>query len=63
MRAKTAVMQILNHNINVFLNHCKFERNFSSHTIKSYRLDLAQFGRFTAKDWQAGDPTQVILAD
>jgi integrase/recombinase XerD len=52
-------MQILNDNIKVFLKHCEFERNFSGHTVKAYRLDLAQFTRFTAKEWQPSDAAQV----
>jgi integrase/recombinase XerD len=52
-------MQILNDNIQVFLNHCEFERNFSSHTVKAYRLDLAQFTRFTAKQFQSDDAARV----
>jgi len=40
-------MQTLHNCIAVFLNHCEFERNFSRHTVKAYRLDLAQFVRFT----------------
>lgn len=52
-------MQILSDSIQVFLNHCEFERNFSDHTVKAYRLDLAQFMRFTAKQCHSGDATQV----
>jgi integrase/recombinase XerD len=40
-------MQILQNTIDAFLLHCEFERNFSGHTVKAYRLDLAQFARFT----------------
>jgi integrase/recombinase XerD len=39
-------MQIQQDNIAAFLAHCEFERNFSRHTIKAYRLDLAQLKRF-----------------
>src|SRR5437588_7045777 len=39
-------MQHLNDSIQAFLNHCQFERNFSNHTVKAYRLDLSQFNRF-----------------
>jgi integrase/recombinase XerD len=52
-------MQILNDNIKIFLKHCEFERNFSGHTVKAYKLDLAQFTRFTAKEWQPSDAGQV----
>jgi len=40
-------MQTLQESIDSFLNHCDFERNFSKHTVKAYRLDLGQFCRFT----------------
>lgn len=39
-------MHIIRDSIQVFLRHCEFERNFSAHTVKAYRLDLAQFLRF-----------------
>ena len=52
-------MQILSDSIQAFLNHCEFERNFSGHTVKAYRLDLAQFTRFTAKQCQSDDAAQV----
>jgi integrase/recombinase XerD len=52
-------MQILNDNIQVFLNHCEFERNFSSHTVKAYRLDLAQFTRFTVEQSKSTNIAQV----
>jgi integrase/recombinase XerD len=45
-RGKKRAMQTLHDCTAVFLNHCEFERNFSGHTIKAYRLDLAQFARF-----------------
>ena len=32
--------------IDSFLRHCQFDRNFSHHTLKAYRLDLDRFGRF-----------------
>lgn len=52
-------MQILSDRIQVFLNHCEFERNFSGHTVKAYRLDLAQFTRFTAQQCQSERSPQV----
>ncbi len=52
-------MQILNDNINVFLDHCKFERNFSGHTVKAYRLDLAQFNRFNTQQGQSRDAARI----
>jgi integrase/recombinase XerD len=53
-------MQILCDSIQAFLNHCEFERNFSGHTVKAYRLDLRQFTRFTA---QQGKPSAVAQVD
>jgi integrase/recombinase XerD len=41
-------MQVLKDAILTFLNHCEFERNFSGHTLKAYRLDLQHFTRFLA---------------
>src|ERR1044072_717307 len=38
-------METLQIGIDLFLQHCEFERNFSKHTIKAYRLDLTQFRR------------------
>jgi integrase/recombinase XerD len=48
-------MHILQDFIRAFLSHCEFERNFSPHTIKAYRLDLAQFARFAAEQTEAGE--------
>jgi integrase/recombinase XerD len=39
-------MDTLQHCFDAFLNYCRYERNFSAHTIKAYRLDLDQFRRF-----------------
>jgi integrase/recombinase XerD len=58
-QAKSATMQILSDSIRAFLNHCEFERNFSGHTVKAYRLDLAQFSRFTAEQCHSDDTTRV----
>jgi integrase/recombinase XerD len=52
-------MQTLQNSLEIFLNHCKFERNFSFHTVKAYRLDLAQFSRFVVEHCQSDDATQV----
>jgi integrase/recombinase XerD len=52
-------MQILRNNIELFLNHCEFERNFSVHTVKAYRLDLAQFIRFAAQHCQSDDAPHI----
>jgi len=40
-------MNTLTQSIDTFLKHCEYERNFSSHTIKAYRLDLGHFSCFT----------------
>ncbi|HEV2806319.1 MAG TPA: tyrosine-type recombinase/integrase [Chthoniobacterales bacterium] len=52
-------MQTLPNSIEIFLNHCEFERNASFHTIKAYRLDLAQFTRFAVERCQSDDVTQL----
>jgi integrase/recombinase XerD len=52
-------MQTLQNSIEVFLNHCEFERNFSFHTVKAYRLDLAQFSRFAVERCHSDGVTQV----
>jgi integrase/recombinase XerD len=52
-------MQILSDSIQAFLNHCEFERNFSGHTVKAYRLDLCQFTRFTMKQGKVSTIAQV----
>jgi integrase/recombinase XerD len=52
-------MQTLHDSIALFLNHCEFERNFSGHTVKAYRLDLAQFVRFTLAKGTTADVSAV----
>lgn len=52
-------MQILSDSIQAFLNHCEFERNFSCHTVKAYRLDLTQFSRFTIEQSKSSNVAQV----
>ena len=52
-------MQSLDDSVHAFLNHCEFERNFSGHTVKAYRLDLCQFTRFTIQQGKSGTVTQV----
>src|SRR5205085_3690553 len=39
--------------------NCEFERNFSGHTVKAYRLDLAQFTRFTVQQGKSAPVAQV----
>jgi integrase/recombinase XerD len=55
-------MQSLNHSIQSFLNHCEFERNFSGHTVKAYRLDLRQFTRFAVDQRKSSALEQVDRA-
>ena len=45
--------------ISGFLSHIEVERNFSAHTVRSYRTDLEQFCRFLA----AGDDAAEMTAD
>ena len=45
--------------ISDFLSHVEIERNFSPHTVRSYRTDLEQFCRFLA----AGDQAAEMTAD
>jgi integrase/recombinase XerD len=52
-------MQSLNDSIQAFLNHCKYERNFSAHTVKAYRLDLTQFTRFAVEHGKSSNVTEV----
>jgi len=59
LRGKAPCMQTLRNSIEIFLTHCEFERNFSFHTTKAYRLDLAQFTRFSVDCGQSDDVTQV----
>lgn len=40
--------------ITSFLQHCQFERNFSDHTLKAYRLDLGQFCQFAKEAGATG---------
>jgi integrase/recombinase XerD len=47
-------MHTLNEAINTFLNHCKFERNLSIHTLKAYRLDLEHFSKFGLDQCESG---------
>jgi integrase/recombinase XerD len=52
-------MQSLNDSIEAFLNHCEYERNFSAHTVKAYRLDLCRFTRFTVQQGKSRNVAQV----
>ncbi len=39
-------MNTIQNKIKEFLNHCKYEKNLSSKTIKAYTIDLMQFTKF-----------------
>ncbi len=43
-------MQTVKAAIEAFLKYCEFERNFSHHTLKAYRLDLDCFSRFALRE-------------
>lgn len=55
-------MQNLSESVQAFLNHCEFERNFSGHTVKAYRLDLSQFTRFTLQQGRSTTVGQIDRA-
>lgn len=59
MRGKSTAMQVLKDAILTFLNHCEFERNFSGHTLKAYRLDLQHFTRFVVRKFPLGDLREI----
>ncbi len=40
--------------IKKFINHLRFERNFSEETIRSYSADLAQFSEFLDNEFEPG---------
>jgi integrase/recombinase XerD len=52
-------METAQNSVGAFLAHCEFERNFSHHTIKAYRLDLAQFTRFRRAKTESDELAQV----
>lgn len=45
MNAKSPLSTPLTPLIDTFLAHCRYERNFSPHTTKAYRLDLLEFAK------------------
>jgi integrase/recombinase XerD len=55
-------MEIAQNNVDAFLAPCEFERNFSQHTIKAYRLDLAQLSRFATVKAQLAEVSQINRA-
>lgn len=52
-------MALLSDSITTFLQHCQFERNFSPHTLKAYRLDLKHFSRFADPGGRGLDISQI----
>jgi integrase/recombinase XerD len=55
-------MEIAQNNVDAFLAHCEFERNFSQHTIKAYRLDLAHLTRFATKEVRLAEVSEINRA-
>lgn len=43
-------MELLTDSIELFLHHCKFEKNLSVKTLKAYKIDLHQFCNFLYSD-------------
>lgn len=52
-------MAQLQDSITAFLQHCQFERNFSPHTLKAYRLDLAHFRKYAESAGHSGDAAVI----
>ena len=48
-------MEQLNKIIKTYLDACAYEKELSPHTVKAYRIDLAQFSRFTDGAWADKD--------
>src|ERR1043165_3097705 len=48
-------MDQLQQHIEDFIQHCQFERHFSKHTLKAYRLDLGHFKRSLAAQGHKGE--------
>ncbi len=48
--------------IESFLQYLRYEKNFSSHTVLSYRNDLFQFKDFVVKEKQCFDPGRIDAA-
>lgn len=45
--------------IRSFIDYCKIERNFSSHSVKAYGADLAMFARFSMEVLGGATPDRV----
>ena len=48
-------MKPINEAIKTYLEVCEHEKELSPHTVKAYRIDLAQFSRFTNGVWPEKD--------
>ncbi len=48
-------MKPINEAIKTYLEACEYEKELSPHTVKAYRIDLAQFSRFTNGVWPEKD--------
>src|SRR5688572_11408936 len=49
--------------INEFINHCKYEKNLSTRTIKAYSIDTSQFAKFLAARHFTGDITEISKSE
>ena len=47
------------HIIQVFLDHLKFQKRYSQHTIVSYQTDLVDFFNFIEKEFEATFPVEI----
>lgn len=56
-------MDQLQQHIDSFLRHCQFERQFSGHTLKAYRLDLAHFRTSLKTQGHSGHSGEVVKAN
>lgn len=45
--------------IQAFIDYLRFEKRFSSHTVKAYTDDLAQFFEYTLRQYEMTDPESV----
>lgn len=48
-------MQTLSQSNEQYLEICKYERNLSADTLKTYRIDLQQILEFTKGEWASRD--------
>jgi integrase/recombinase XerD len=52
-------MELLTTATDSFLHNCQYERNFSAHSVKAYRLDLKGFTKFVQERHQCSQWTEV----